>query len=275
MSSQNFPKSLHQWWGKLIGSVLGYLVGGPWGALVGVVVGHAFDHREGGLHRFRASRGKVDFREFEDAVFALMGYLAKVDGRVTDAEIGAARQVMGQLGLEGERAERARQRFREGKEPSFSPEAAMRRARRICGKRSDQARILLEALVQVALAEGHVRASEQRVLEEVCRQLGFRRADLNQVIAIISAQQSRSSSDWQYRPPPRRRDVGTAYEVLGVNHKSSEEEIRQAYRRLLNRHHPDKIASSNPSPAMRKLAEEKTVEIRAAYDRIREARGMR
>lgn len=264
---------INNWWGKILGGGLGWVAGGPWGVLVGLVVGHAFDRRQAGLIRFR-QQGSEPGR-FPDTVFQVMGYLAKVDGRVSEAEIAAARQAIGQLGLDDAAAERVKQRFAEGKEKGFPLDAALRRANRICGRRTDRARIFLELLAQVALADGHVRAAEQRVLEQVCYHLGFKRAELNQVIAIISAQQSRSSSNWQPKRPPPINDIRSAYSVLGVRRETSDDEIKRAYRRLMSQHHPDKLASRGLSSEMLKLAEEKTVEIRAAYDRIREARGMR
>ena len=55
--------------------------------------------------------------------------------------------------------------------------------------------------------------------------------------------------------------------------EASVDEIKLAYRRLIKRHHPDKLAASETSPAELKNATEKTREITAAYERIREARG--
>jgi DnaJ like chaperone protein len=43
----------------------------------------------------------------------------------------------------------------------------------------------------------------------------------------------------------------------------------------MNEHHPDKLASRGLPENMMKLAKEKTQQIRAAYDMIREARGFK
>ncbi|MCK5181355.1 MAG: J domain-containing protein, partial [Dehalococcoidia bacterium] len=49
------------------------------------------------------------------------------------------------------------------------------------------------------------------------------------------------------------------YQILGVSRKASEKEIKQAYRRLARKHHPD----INPGD---KSAEAKFKEINAAYE---------
>ena len=58
------------------------------------------------------------------------------------------------------------------------------------------------------------------------------------------------------------------YEVLGVPHGASEEEIKKAYRELARKYHPDNYAN-NP---LADLAQEKMKEINEAYDSITKAR---
>ncbi len=53
------------------------------------------------------------------------------------------------------------------------------------------------------------------------------------------------------------------YEVLGVSRNATKEEIRQAYRELVKKYHPDKFQSN---PDMLKLAEEKMKEVNEAYN---------
>jgi DnaJ like chaperone protein len=42
----------------------------------------------------------------------------------------------------------------------------------------------------------------------------------------------------------------------------------------MNQHHPDKLVSKGLPEEMMELAKQKTQEIRAAYDQIKEVRGM-
>lgn len=52
------------------------------------------------------------------------------------------------------------------------------------------------------------------------------------------------------------------YEVLGVNRGATKEEIRDAYRELVKKYHPDKFMNN---PDMKALAEEKIKEVNEAY----------
>ena len=58
------------------------------------------------------------------------------------------------------------------------------------------------------------------------------------------------------------------YEVLGVNHGASDDEIKKAYRDLARKYHPDNY-QNNP---LADLAEEKMKEVNEAYDAITKAR---
>jgi len=52
------------------------------------------------------------------------------------------------------------------------------------------------------------------------------------------------------------------YEVLGVGRNATKEEIRDAYRELIKKYHPDKFRDN---PDMKALAEEKIKEVNEAY----------
>jgi DnaJ like chaperone protein len=80
-----------------------------------------------------------------------------------------------------------------------------------------------------------------------------------------------------HRPEPRPAvdRVAVAYEVLGVTRSASDGEVTKAYRRLMNQNHPDKLVAKGLPESMMKVAEEKTRQIRAAYELLRDARGMR
>lgn len=59
------------------------------------------------------------------------------------------------------------------------------------------------------------------------------------------------------------------YSILGVAPGASDDEVKNAYRNLARRYHPDNYDDSNP---LKELAKEKMQEINAAYDEIQRDR---
>jgi len=61
------------------------------------------------------------------------------------------------------------------------------------------------------------------------------------------------------------------HEILGVSSEATADEIREAYKRLISKYHPDKVDALGEE--LRDLAEHKTQEITAAYREAMRARG--
>ncbi len=89
------------------------------------------------------------------------------------------------------------------------------------------------------------------------------------ISAVISSFGSRSKA-----PPPAPAESSSAqwHEVLGVSETASPDEIRVAYRALVSKYHPDKVASLGAEFGL--LAEAKTKEILAAYREGMRQRGL-
>lgn len=66
---------------------------------------------------------------------------------------------------------------------------------------------------------------------------------------------------------PRAEDD---YALLGIAADASDGELERAYRRLMSQYHPDRVAGA--AEEFRQLAEQRTRNINAAYDRIRTRR---
>jgi DnaJ like chaperone protein len=263
------------YWGKVIGTLAGLATLKPWFALLGLFVGHQFDRgfeaRYRSFQKQGAGIGRLS-EEYLRALFQTMGHLAKSDGRVTEGEIRAARAVMHRIGLGPAQVRHAINWFEEGKQPGFPLVKTVREARRVSARRTEQRVVFIRLLLEVILAKDRLHRKERALLWTICTELDVGRADLAQLEAMIRAQKG-------FRRSPAgdadTRRIKAAYRTLGVEESATNEEIKKAYRRQMNRHHPDKIASSNPDEAAVQAAENRTREVRAAYEMLKARRSIR
>ena len=255
-------------WGKILGGVFGFLLAGPIGAVVGVVIGHAFD---AGLRGVTGAvpRARVQ-GAFFTAVFSVLGHLSKADGRVNENEIRMAEAVMDRMGLSGPLRSQAKDLFRLGKEPGFSLDETLDAFARASRHNRELTRIFLEVLLQSAYADGALHVEEQRILRRVCDRLHFPRREFERLEEMMRASLGGASS--QRRGGAQEMDLAQAYRILGCAPDATDAEVKKQYRRLMNQHHPDKLVAKGLPEEMMKLAAERTVEIRKAYERLREAR---
>ena len=254
------------WWGKLIGGTLGFFLGGPLGAMLGAYFGHGFDNRDGDRQRALPGDQERVQAAFFTATFSVMGHLAKSDGRVTRDEIDLANALMSEMQLQEDQRKLARSLFNQGKEPDFDFTSVVNQFRRECHRRTTLLRMFMEIQVQAAFADNRLDPAENRLLVRLNEMLGFDRRVLDQVIDLV-----RGSA--HAHETPGKYDLADAYAVLGVEPDTPLPEVRKAYRRLLSQHHPDRLVSKGLPEEMIRIANEKTGEIRKAWEAIREARG--
>ncbi|MCB1803340.1 MAG: co-chaperone DjlA [Gammaproteobacteria bacterium] len=268
------------WWGKLVGGAFGFMLGGPLGALLGIALGHNFDkglkalpHDDGFAS---GDRERVQMAFFT-ATFAVMGRIAKADGRVSPEEIRMAEAVMAEMALDDARRKAAINLFREGKSTGFDLDGVLDQFRRECHGRSTLIGMFIEIQLQAAYADGSLDPQEDQVLRHICNRLGVSELDYRRLERMVRAQQAASAGRGRGGRPggstASRPTLDDAYAVLGVTRDASDAEVKRAYRRLLSQHHPDKLVSKGLPEEMMKVAADKTHEIRQAYERIREARG--
>lgn len=250
----------------LIGALVGALFGGWTGALVGGaaawVAGIALRHSViGGL--------RVAQSQLLDATFSVMGAVCKADRVVTRDEINAVEQVFGMLNLEGEQREQAKAAFNRGKQPDFDLDAAVGRFAQLSRGRGPLLQLFLQLQVMAIAADGRIHPAEHAMLVRVARRLGLGEADVSQLEALLRAATGGPSA--QGPTPPQDR-LADAYAALGIAPSASAAEIKRAYRKLISRNHPDKLAARGLPESMRAVAEERSRELNAAYDLIKAAR---
>lgn len=270
------------WLGKVLGGAFGFLMGGPLGAVFGTAVGHRFDQGldETSLWHSPWTQG-VPARVhsvFLTSTFAVMGHLAKVDGRVCEAEIVRARAIMMRLALSEEMRRVAIHFFTEGKRGDFPLDEVLMRLRRECWRCSALIRQFVEIQIETALADGALCEAEEHLLLRICDRVGFSRFEFHTLRTSLEKQHLRSTGNRQQHDGKRafhEPALSDAYATLRVSPTASDAELKRAYRRLMSRYHPDKLAASGESDAMLRRANEKTQQIRRAFETIRRARQAR
>ncbi len=253
-----------QWTGKLIGGALG-LVMGPWGAAVGAALGHQYD-----VTAQRRSAPPVGEQFFVSA-FRLMGHVAKSSGRVTEREIAAARSVMQSQRLTPAQVKTAIALFNEGKQPDFDLDREMDALRVSCQSRPQILRVFMEIQLRFALAGGDMTGVARGRVARAAALLGIAPQLLARMEAALPGGDGRFPAGAGADHAAR---MLAAYRTLEVDQSVSDEALTKAYRRLMSRHHPDKLKANGLPESMMAHAQQRTQAVREAYELLKEQRGI-
>lgn len=269
------------WWGKVAGGALGFMVGGPLGALLGAALGHNLDKGLKGLGKAEelnpGDRERVQ-TAFFTATFSVMGHVAKVDGQVSADEIALAQSVMNEMDLRHNLRQTAMRLFTEGKAADFPLDDVLDQFKQECHRRNTLLQMFVEIQIQAAYADGQLDAKEEKLLLHICSRLGISEFIFRRLEQMICAERGFQRGRRRGSAPPPQQAQGLslkdAYAILNASPNSSDDDIKKSYRRLLSQHHPDKLVAKGLPEEMMKMATRKTHDIRKAYEKVKEARGL-
>ncbi len=272
------------WTGKLVGALLGlFLSRRPLGVLIGLILGHFYDLQAAGGHAGPRVDAATVRTTFFRTAFSVMGHVAKSDGRVSEQDIAAARRIFRQFNLGEADSRAAMECFTQGKASGFDAAASLAELLRVCRGRADLLRMFLEIQMRAALMGDGMHGATRATLVRVAQVLeigAIEFAHLETVLRLQGYGAANGHGPAGRGPPPGataagRDTLAEAYEVLDVPQTASDPEVKRAYRRLMSQNHPDKLVARGLPESMLEVAKQKTQAIQAAYERIRESRGMR
>jgi DnaJ like chaperone protein len=247
------------WFGKIMGGSVGFMLGGPIGALVGASLGHTLidDKTRAGY----AESGRMSGQEqrqavFFTATFAMLGKMAKADGRVCEDEIKAVRSFMSdKLRLDPTAQQFATSVFNEAKDDQTPFEDYARQFGQVFNGEPQLRMMFYEMLFTVALADGVLHPAEEKMLRSAPVLLGLH-GDLFDTVKrqFVS-------------------DLSHHYAMLGLEDGAEMSEVKKAYRKQVSEYHPDKVISKGLPEDFIRFAEEKFREINEAYEAIQKAKG--
>ena len=260
--------------GKWIGGFLGLMSGGPLGMLAGIVLGALFDsvfdqdnyftpeELNQQEQRSTASRRQQqgDRNGFLFSLMTLAAHIIHADGRIMHSEMEFVRRFLrqnfsAQAETEGEQI--LLRLFEEKKRMGAGWDSQIMA---ICQQMAfamprEQRLQLVAFLCEIAKADGTIHPQEREVLKSICRNMGLEANTADQMMGL------------------GEETLEAAYQVLGIHPDATDDEVRQAYKRMARENPPDRVASLGED--IRRAAEKKFQAIADAKDRIYRARGMK
>ena len=266
---------------KWIGGFLGLLSGGPIGALAGFVLGTLFDRlsSDSGFILDDGNYGSGSYNGsyvndepatdrgtrngFLFSLLTLASYIIKADGKIMHSEMEAMRQFLrlnfGEAAVtQGEQILLQlfeRQKQEEEQQPGAYRATIIDCCHQLRSVLNESQRLqLLSLLASLAKADGRVAPEEINALREITLELGLSETELNSMLNLGST------------------TLTDAYAVLEIPETATDDEVRAAYKRMVVKHHPDRVASLGED--IRAAAEKKMREINEAKELIYKARGL-
>ncbi len=237
---------------KWIGGGLGWAFGGPIGGILGFMFGSMMDGSGSPLAGVTGGQpGRTRSGDFNISLLILTAAVMKADGKVTKNELNYVKDFLSR-NYGAEQSKQLVKILGDLLHQDYNVRDVSNQIRNYMDYSSRL--MLLQFMFGIALSDGKSHAGEISLIETIAANLGISASDLNSIKAMFI------------------KDTNSAYKILEVSPDASNDEIKKAYRELAKKYHPDKV--SHLGEEVKKAAEEKIVKLNAAYEAIKEERGI-
>ncbi len=243
---------------KWIGGGLGWALGGPIGALLGFAIGTMVDEtsievqRPGEGFSRKAYRHHTTASDFTMSLLVLSAAVMKADGRVMRSELEYVKQFFSQQ-FSASEVRNLLPVLKDVLDKDIN-------VRDVCGQIRYNMEYplrlqLLHYLFGIARADGKVSTAEANVIQQIAQLLGINSSDFQSIRAMFY------------------KDPDAAYQILEISENATDAEVKNAYRRMAKKYHPDKL--NHLGENFKKAATEKFQNVQEAYETIKKQRGMK
>ncbi len=253
------------WFSTIVGGGVGAMLGGPFGAIIGAAIGSSI----GGGKSLSTTGGRGTFSEtnrrqmlFFTAAFSMVAKLSKADGRICKDEIAAVERISREaLGLDSSTRRFTINIFTEAKDSPESFETFAGQFGDLFGHDTQMSTFMLSFLFEVAMADGVLHKEEERMLKAARTAFRLSEGVYHSLHARYVGHQA-----------PGSAGLDKHYSVLGIPIDAEDRAVKKAYRQKCAEFHPDKIVSKGLPPEFTKFANDRIVEINAAYEAVKKSR---
>lgn len=244
-------------------------------------------------------------------LFEVSGQICAAKGHVTEEDRSSVYAMIKKLQLNDELAILARYGFNMGQLKNYPLRARLGQLYRIYRNEKRALMLFCKHMLELALIDGRLHNNERRILNIIADEFHIPYSQMlifaSQTVHGQESEykhywqtneqwkQQRQSKRYQERQQQSRQQQqqyrqqqqssrqqhqtveerlgGDPYQVLGISAQASVHEIKQAYRRLMNKYHPDKLVKQKLSAKEMQRATEHTQRIQAAYAYVKQLRG--
>ncbi|MDA1089694.1 MAG: co-chaperone DjlA [Proteobacteria bacterium] len=257
-------------WGKVVGGVAGFAMGGPLGAIMGSVAGHAYDKMKEGDTPQVENNDTLQVA-FTTAIIVLSAKMAKADGTVTREEVEAFKHLFNIPAAEMKNVGRL---FDEAKKDAKGFEPYAEQISMLFAHQPAVLEELLGGLFHIAGADGVIHPEELKFLRKTALIFGFTEPQFDRLKAIHMG-----GAGGQRRAQGGTKGGGSTaadpYQVLGISRKATDAEVKKTYRTLIRENHPDTLIAQGVPQEFVDVGNEKMAAINAAYDKVAKERGLK
>jgi len=177
--------------------------------------------------------------------------------------------VMQALRLDATQVRLAIDLFTEGKDGAFDLDRELLELRAACHSQPAILRVFVEIQLRFALWGSDLSSATRERVTHVAIGVGMRAGTFARVEAALRGDARGGGAT----ATPEAR-ISAAYRTLEVDASVTDAELVKAYRRLMSRHHPDKLKANGLPDSMLEHAKQRTQAIREAYELLRDQRGL-
>ena len=243
---------------KWLGASLGWSFGGPIGGILGFALGSFIDgFSEADIKGYRQTtqgnkRPITSSGDFEISLLVLAAVVIKSDGKIDRKELDFVRRSF--TSMYG--AARANKAFKLFNGIIKKNDISTRQVCLQIRQRMDHASRLqlLHFLFGIAKVDGLVNEHEMQSIHRIAGYLYINQRDFESIKAMFY------------------NEVNSAYKILEIDKTASNDEVKKAYRKMVKKHHPDKLRHLGEEHL--KGAEDKFRLVQTSYEQIQKERGM-
>jgi len=212
-----------------------------------------YNQNKSSFDKYAQTHTKQEIKsKFANNLLVLSAAVMKADGKVLKSELNYVKSFLNEQFSPGFAKVRILM-LREVLKENYPPEKAAKLILECMPL--GQRKFLLEYLFHVAKADGAIVPKEIAVIDKIARALGYYGVGYEQLKSKYVKIASKNE-----------------YAILGIKKDASDKEVKKAYRKMANKHHPDRFATR--SIEEQKDAKKKFQQIQKAYETIKKERGI-